>query len=135
MKKQNIIIAIISLIIVIGIFWLLVPKNEEVVFSGRSGENRDGTIFATVTPEYEGIFYSGPSILERIIIGDAVSDADIQFFDGTVTPSDNPVFRLRASGSSANYLQGVWEIGLDFVYGIIATVTNQTNTIFVITPK
>lgn len=114
---------------VIGIGWLLIPANT-IPLGGRSGGGSqepstytkgDGTQYQTIT--------DGPAFLDRIIIGETIATGTLTI-DDAVSPSTGRVFNF-----GVGLTKGVYEIGLDFVNGIMATVSPTAMPVFIFTPK
>jgi hypothetical protein len=125
MSRKNIIIGIITLVIVIGILYFIFPKNKEGLLGGRSGGSEPATQSVYLSTGHVQSVCSGPCRLERIIIAKDVATSSIRILDGS---TEIAVF-------SGDTLHGTYEMGLDIVTSLVATITNSTNNLFVITPK
>lgn len=133
-KLKYTLIAVVVLGAIIGLHYIVdSPKVDilrDVALGGRSDGNYSTTVATTATTGVNQLLRTGPFRLERMIIGRDVTGSSIELSDTTTSTNKSPIVTF-----SGNALKGVYEIGLDFVSGLFATVTASDQNVFVITPK
>ena len=122
-KKRLIIlaIAILAFIFVGNSTTLLDNTPLGAGFTNLQGERFRTSTYVTTTDQ---IVYTGPSFLERIIVWTDGSGGKIAVMDSTSATADTSIFELEDDG-----LTGSYEVGIDFLYGIVVDVTSATTTI------
>jgi len=118
------------------IFVLIVAFEVLVVSQERKEVEREilgGTDEATYQYSAGAVdrrVVSGPAVLHKLVIGKNVAGSEVRVIDDTATPSDRVVFHLIGDS-----LAGVYDVNAYFTRGIIITVTNQTNTTLLYSPR
>src|SRR3990167_7068305 len=129
--SEPLIICSIGGIVIILFIWIISVRNNEGRFalSGRTQASGLSSV-AVLTAGQEQAVYSGAATIDSIVIGQDVTESEINIFDDTTAPGSDQVFYFYG-----NVMRGSYLIGTDVSNGIFANITNQTDVFIYYTPK
>lgn len=128
-NKKILVISIIILCSIIILHFIVDSKNEPSF--GWSGSDWKSTISEVGDGTAYQEISTTPATLERIFIGSTDStNATLYLYDGTSSSDATSILHF-----TSGITKGVYDIGIDFDKGILATVSSILDAVFIYTPK
>ena len=129
--KEIIILGIVIVILVLGVLVISNKTNNPLLGSTAI----EGTYSYKASAGSNQVILNTKGILHRILVGADVALATIQLLD-TATPVDANTTVWQITGDTLSSSSGgAIDIGIYFEKGITATLSGQTNTTFIFSPR